>query len=69
MFRGIGKGTRSLIVTLLRTIILQLPLCYLLGITFGWGLNGVWAGIVLGNLSAVGITFYWGKHTVEHIIK
>ncbi|MGD9347425.1 MAG: MATE family efflux transporter [Candidatus Aminicenantes bacterium] len=68
MFRGIGKGTRSLIVTILRTIILQVPISYLLGITFGLGLNGVWIGIVTANLIAVSITFSWGKYTVEHVI-
>lgn len=68
MFRGIGKGTRSLIVTVLRTIILQVPICYLLGITFGFGLNGVWTGIVIANLIAVSVTFSWGKYTVEHAI-
>jgi Na+-driven multidrug efflux pump len=68
MFRGIGKGTRSLIVTILRTIILQVPICYLLGITFGFGLNGVWTGIVAANLIAITVTFPWGKYTVEHVI-
>ena len=68
MFRGIGKGTRSLVVTILRTIILQVPISYLLGITFGFGLNGVWTGIVIANVIAVSITFYWGKYTVEHVI-
>lgn len=68
MFRGIGKGMRSLIVTILRTIILQVPISYLLGITFGFGLNGVWTGIVIANILAVSITFYWGKYTVEHVI-
>ena len=68
MFRGIGKGTRSLIVTILRTLILQVPICYLLGITFGFGLNGVWTGIVAANLLAVTVTFSWGKYTVEHVI-
>jgi putative MATE family efflux protein len=68
MFRGIRKGTRSLIVTILRTIILQVPICYLLGITFGFGLNGVWTGIVAANLLAVSVTFSWGKYTVEHVI-
>jgi putative MATE family efflux protein len=68
MFRGIGKGTRSLIVTILRTLILQVPICYLLGITFGFGLNGVWTGIVVANLLAVTVTFSWGKYTVEHVI-
>jgi len=68
MFRGIGKGMRSLIVTLLRTIILQVPISYLLGIPLGLGLNGVWMGIVIANVAAVSVTFYWGKHTVEHVI-
>ncbi|MBN2199562.1 MAG: MATE family efflux transporter, partial [Candidatus Aminicenantes bacterium] len=68
MFRGIGKGMRSLIVTLLRTIILQVPISYLLGIPLGLGLNGVWLGIVIANVAAVSVTFYWGKHTVEHVI-
>jgi putative MATE family efflux protein len=68
MFRGIGKGTRSLIVTVLRTIILQVPVSYLLGITLGLGLNGVWMGIVIANAAAVSVTFSWGKYTVEHVI-
>ncbi len=68
MFRGIGKGTRSLIVTVLRTIILQVPISYLLGITLGFGLNGVWTGIVIANVTAVSVTFIWGKYTVEHVI-
>lgn len=68
MFRGIGKGMRSLIVTILRTIILQVPISYLLGITFGLGLKGVWMGIVIANVAAVSVTFYWGKYTVEHVI-
>jgi putative MATE family efflux protein len=68
MFRGIRKGARSLIVTILRTIILQVPICYLLGITFGLGLNGVWMGIVIANVTAVVVTFSWGKYTVEHVL-
>ena len=68
MFRGIGKGMRSLIVTLLRTILLQIPITYLLGITFGFGLNGVWIGIVIANMIAVSVTFFWGRYTVEHVI-
>jgi putative MATE family efflux protein len=68
MFRGVGKGTRSLIVTVMRTIILQVPVCYLLGITLGLGLIGIWMGIVIGNVAAVLVTFTWGKYTVDHIL-
>jgi Na+-driven multidrug efflux pump len=55
-------------VTILRTIILQVPISYLLGITLGFGLNGVWTGIVAANVLAVTITFSWGRYTVEHVI-
>ncbi len=68
MFRGVGKGKNSLIATLFRTIILQVPFAYLLGIYFNMGLIGVWIGIIAGNIIAVSVTFLWGKYTVNHII-
>jgi len=67
MFRGIGKGVSSLIVTILRVFVFQLTAAYLLGITFGLGLIGVWWGIVIGNICAAGITFTWGILTVKKI--
>ena len=68
MFRGIGMGTRSLIVTILRTIILQVPIAYLFGIVFGLGLTGVWIGLVLGNVLAVIVTFTWGRITIARVL-
>ena len=68
MFRGIGMGTRSLIVTILRTIILQVPIAYLFGVVFGLGLTGVWIGIVLGNVLAVIVTFTWGRFTIARVL-
>ena len=68
MFRGIGMGTRSLIVTILRTIILQVPIAYLFSIVFGLGLTGVWIGLVLGNILAVIVTFAWGRVTIARVL-
>lgn len=68
MFRGVGKGKNSLIVTLFRTIILQVPFAYFLGISFHMGLIGVWIGIIAGNIIAVSLTFIWGRYTVNHIL-
>jgi putative MATE family efflux protein len=68
MFRGVGKGVNSLIVTIIRTFIFQLPLAYLLGAYFNFGLTGVWWGIVGGNIIATTFTFTWGYKTVNHII-
>jgi putative MATE family efflux protein len=67
MFRGIGHGGKSLIVTLIRTILFQIPAAYLLGIVFEMGLTGIWLGIVAGNVLAVVITFSWGIFTINRI--
>jgi len=67
MFRGIKRGNASLMVTIIRTILLQIPLAYLFGVILDMGLLGVWIGIILGNMVAVIITFFWGKHAIENV--
>jgi Na+-driven multidrug efflux pump len=67
MFRGIGEGRKSLMATLVRTIILQIPCAYILGITLGMGLTGVWWGMIVGNAVAVSLTFLWGIYTVKKV--
>lgn len=69
MFRGVKKGVRSLIVTIMRTIFFQVPFVFLLGIVLDYGLMGIWVGIVLGNLTASVITFAWGKITIENLFE
>ncbi|MFO7891233.1 MAG: MATE family efflux transporter [bacterium] len=69
MFRGVGKGKNSLIATLFRTIILQVPFAYYLGIVLQMGLIGIWIGLIAANIIAVIITFLWGMYTVNHIIR
>lgn len=66
MFMGINKGMQSLIVTIIRTFVFQIPLAYILGGYLGFGLTGVWWGIVLGNVFSTFITFTWGLKTVNH---
>jgi putative MATE family efflux protein len=68
MFRGINRGTNSLIVTIIRTFIFQIPLAYILGANLDLGLTGVWWGIVGGNIIATIFTFTWGYRTVNHIL-
>ncbi len=69
MFNGIGKGERALTVTILRTIILQISMAYLFAVSLGKGLEGVWWGIITGNITAALISFTWGKMTVSHLKK
>jgi len=67
LFQGMKKGGRSLTVTILRTIILQIPFTWILGIYFQFGLIGVWSGIVAGNFIAVMIAFIWARKSLSNI--
>lgn len=67
MFQGINKGINSLIVTILRTIVMQVLFSYFLGVILKWGLTGVWLGIVMGNLTATVITFSWGRAVIRNL--
>lgn len=67
MFQGTGYGIRSMIVSINRTIIMQVLFSYLYVFVFNIGLNGVWWGIVTGNAISAAITFTWGIFTVKSI--
>jgi len=69
MFQGAGKGVNALTVTIFRTIILTLPLSWLLSITLGLGLTGAWWGMVIGNLSGSFTAFAWGKLHINKLKK
>jgi Na+-driven multidrug efflux pump len=68
MFQGTGKGTISLTVTIIRTIILAVPLAYLFAIVIDLGLIGVWWGMVAGNLFGSLIAFSWGRHFIRGML-
>ena len=69
LFQGVGKGLYSLIVTILRTIILILPLAWIFGVVFGWGLIGAWWGLVVANIIGSAITFIWAKLYINNLLK
>jgi putative MATE family efflux protein len=69
LFQGVGKGLYSLIVTILRTIILILPLAWLFGVILGWGLPGAWWGLVVANIIGSAITFIWAKLYINNLLK
>jgi len=61
MFQGTGNGTKALIVTIVRTLILGTPLAAIFAITFDWGLAGVWWGMVVGNILGSILAFTWAN--------
>ncbi len=61
MFQGVGKGTYSLLITLLRSLILESVFAYLFCFIFGWGLPGIYGGVVLGCFVGGTIGYIWAK--------
>lgn len=67
MFQGTGKGTHSLAVTLIRTLLLSVPLAYCFSFILGLQLTGLWWGVVLGNSLGAMIAFTWGRIYVRRL--
>ncbi|MHA1632008.1 MAG: MATE family efflux transporter, partial [Candidatus Freyarchaeota archaeon] len=61
MFQGIGEGEKSLVLTVFRTLIMQVGFAYLFVHYTELGLRGVWLGIVIGNMVAAVAGFTWGR--------
>ena len=61
LFQGAGKGTSALIATLLRSLVMTPLFALLFAYEFGWGLLGVWWGLVVGTVIGSLITFLWAQ--------
>ncbi len=59
LFQGTGKGTSSLIATIIRSLILTPLFAFLFSYYLGMGLTGVWWGLVFGNVLGSLMTFGW----------
>jgi putative MATE family efflux protein len=65
MFQGVGKGTYSLIITLLRSLILETVFAYVFCFTFGWGLIGIYSGVIFGCLVGGTFGYVWAKFFIR----
>lgn len=65
MFQGVGKGTYSLIITLLRSLILESICAYILCFVLGFGLVGIYAGVVLGCFLGGSLGYIWAKYFIK----
>ena len=61
VFQGVGKGTYSLIITLLRSLILESVFAYIFCFIFGWGVTGIYAGVVFGCFVGGTVGYIWAK--------
>ncbi len=64
MFNGVKMGVRALLLTFLRTVVLQALGGWALGVALGLGERGVWWGIITANVLMAWVGFTWGQHTV-----
>ncbi|MDR2967601.1 MAG: MATE family efflux transporter [Methanobacteriaceae archaeon] len=68
MFLGVGKGLESFILITLRQFLLSVVLAYVLAIPLGFGQQGVWCGIIFGNIIGSLIALLWSKLYIKKII-
>ena len=69
MFQGVGKGTYSFIITVLRSLIAETVFAYVFCFIFGWGLVGIYAGVVFGCFIGGTIGYIWAKYFIKEFKK
>ena len=67
LYQGMGKGTISLMWTIIREVIFTVTATYTLGIILGWGLVGIWAGLALGRTLASILNFAFARFTIRKV--
>lgn len=67
LYQGIGKGTISLMWTIIREVIFTVSATYILGIVLGWGLVGIWTGLAIGRITASILNFTFARFTIKKI--
>ena len=65
MFQGVGKGGYSLLITLLRSLILESVFAYIFCFIFGLGLQGIYAGVVFGCFVEGTVRYVWAKFFIK----
>lgn len=69
MFQGVGRGLYALILTLLRTLVLTVPLAWLFGIQLNGDLRGVWIGMAIAAVINVPIGFGWAMLHMRGLVR
>lgn len=64
-YQGIGKGTYSLMFTILREIVFVVPLIYLFVFVLNLSLVGVWLGLCVGRAIASVINYVFARYEVK----
>ena len=69
IFQAVGKGTTSLILTVLRELVFACVFAYIFAIPLGMGQQGVWWGIVAGDIFGGIIAYAWARLYIKRLEK
>lgn len=69
MYQGIGRGSISLMWTIIREVIFTVGSTYIMGIVLGWGLVGIWTGLALGRVLASILNYAYARYTIGKLSK
>lgn len=69
MFQGIGKGEKSLIISIFRSLICHISYAYLFAVILGLGMFGIYSGLVVGEFTAGIFAFLFGVLAIKALIK
>lgn len=69
IFQAVGKGTTSLILTVLRELVFATLFAYIFAIPLGMGQQGVWWGIVAGNIFGGINAYIWARLYIKRLKK
>jgi Na+-driven multidrug efflux pump len=69
IFQAVGKGTTSLILTVLRELVFATLFAYIFAIPLGMGQQGVWWGIVTGNIFGGINAYIWARLYIKRLEK
>lgn len=65
MFQGVGRGIYSLLITLLRSLVLESVFAYIFCFNFGLGVTGIYAGVVFGCFVGGTVGYIWAKFFIR----
>jgi len=65
LFQSLGKAVPSLILSLLRQVLLFIPLVIILPRVFGLGLMGIWISYPIADVLAVILTVFYLRHELK----
>lgn len=68
VFQGLGKGTHSLILTVIRDAICATLFAILFGIVLDFGINGVWFGLMIGYVIGGVIAIIYANYYLNKLI-